>query len=101
MKRLLALVAACAAFSTHAADICDKRVDFAQQIAVAKAKKLDERYVTEAAVTDPNASFQDRLWRLEIIQVIYLRFNGPVSPEQAAKAARDQCEADPPKSKVH
>lgn len=85
---LLALPVVCSATP----NVCAERGNFASLVAVARSKGLDERSVTEAAATDPGASFVARLSHIEIIQTVYRSKGKALSPPDEEKAARLTCE---------
>jgi hypothetical protein len=78
--------------ASAAPNVCAERGNFASLVAVAKSKGLDERSVTEAAATDPGASFVVRLSHIEIIQSLYRGQAKSVSPAEAQTSARHACE---------
>jgi hypothetical protein len=89
--KYIALLALAIPFAASAApDVCAERGHFASLVAVARSKGLEERSVTEAAATDPNASFVVRLSHIEIIQNLY-RSKAAVSPLEADKVAQRTC----------
>jgi len=92
MKYLAALLLAAPFAATAAPNVCAERGNFASLVAVARSKGLDERSVTEAAATDPNASFVVRLSHIEIIQTMYRGPAKSLSPPEAAASARRTCE---------
>ena len=92
MKSLAILLLALPAIAVAAPNVCTERGNFASLVAVARSKGLDERSVTEAAATDPNASFVVRLSHIEIIQTMYRGSAKALSPPEAEASARRTCE---------
>jgi hypothetical protein len=92
MKYVVLLLSALPFVCSAAPSVCAERGNFASLVAVARSKGLDERSVTEAAATDPNASFVVRLSHIEIIQSMYRGSAKTLSPPDAEKAARHTCE---------
>ncbi len=92
MKYLALLFLAAPLAAVAAPNVCAERGSFASLVAVARSKGLDERSVTEAAATDPNASFVVRLSHIEIIQTLYRGSAKSVSPPEAEASARRTCE---------
>lgn len=92
MKYLAILLFAVPLAAVAAPNVCAERGNFASLVAVARSKGLDERSVTEAAATDPNASFVVRLSHIEIIQSLYRGSARPLSPPEAETSARRACE---------
>jgi hypothetical protein len=87
---ILLLIAPLAASATP--NVCAERGSFASLVAVARSKGLDEKSVTEAAATDPHASFVVRLSHIEIVQSLYRAKARPLSPSEAEASERHTCE---------
>jgi hypothetical protein len=92
MKYLAALFFFCPLVASAAPSVCAERGHFASLVAVARSKGLDERSVTEAAATDPGATFVVRLSHIEIIQTLYRSKVKPLSPPDADQLTRKNCE---------
>jgi len=92
MKYLATLLLFCPLVCSAAPNVCTERGHFASLVAVARSKGLDERSVTEAAATDPGATFVVRLSHIEIIQTLYRGKTKPLSPPEAEQLTRKNCE---------
>jgi hypothetical protein len=92
MKYLAMFLLAAPMVAAAAPNVCAERGNFASLVAVARSKGLDERSVTEAAATDPGASFVVRLSHIEIIQTLYRNSAKPLSPPDAQASIRHTCE---------
>jgi len=92
MKYVATLLLFCPLVCAAAPNVCTERGHFASLVAVARSKGLDERSVTEAAATDPGATFVVRLSHIEIIQTLYRGKAKPLSPPEAEQLTRKNCE---------
>lgn len=92
MKYLATLLFVCPLVASAAPTVCTERGHFASLVAVARSKGLDQRSVTEAAATDPGATFVVRLSHIEIIQALYRSKAKPLTPAEAEQLTRKTCE---------